>query len=87
MIKILGSGCKKCETLEKNTVEAADELKLNLSIEHVRDFGEIVKYGVMSTPALVINEKVVSYCIVVCDLRSGNSSSRGNSNRKIKHGK
>lgn len=59
-IKILGSGCQKCNTLEENTVTAIKELGLDLKIEHVKDFSEIAKYGVMSTPALCIGDKVVS---------------------------
>lgn len=60
-IKILGSGCKKCETLEKNTQLALDELNIDLPIVHITDFGEIASYGVMSTPAIVVDEKVISY--------------------------
>jgi len=59
-IKILGSGCKKCKALEANTREGIAELNLEANIEHVTDMGEIMAYGVMSTPALVINDKVVS---------------------------
>lgn len=58
IIKILGSGCKKCNKLEKNTKQAIEEMGLDASIEKVTDFKEIVKYGVMQTPALVVNEKV-----------------------------
>lgn len=60
IIKILGSGCKKCVQLEKNTQEALEELKLQASVEKLTDFIEIAKYGVMQTPALVIDEKVVA---------------------------
>ena len=60
-VKILGSGCKKCNDLEKNVVEALKELRESSEVEHVTDFTAIAKYGVMSTPALVIDEKVVSY--------------------------
>lgn len=60
-IKILGSGCKKCNLLEASTIEALRELGMNDKVEHVTDFAEIATYGVMSTPALVINDKVVSY--------------------------
>lgn len=61
VIKILGSGCKYCVTLAENTKQALDELNLNETIEKVTDFAEIAKYGVMSTPALVIDEKVMSF--------------------------
>lgn len=60
-IKVLGSGCAKCNALEKSVVDALGELGLDLPVGHVRDFAEIAAYGVMSTPALVIDEKVVSY--------------------------
>ncbi|WP_304622580.1 thioredoxin family protein [Peptoniphilus sp. KCTC 25270] len=60
-VKILGSGCSSCEKLEKNTKEALEELGMKEEISHVRDFAEIAKYGVMSTPALVLDEKVLSY--------------------------
>lgn len=60
-IKILGSGCAKCNKLEESVKQALLELNLNLPIEHVRDFEQIALYGVMSTPALVINNEVVSF--------------------------
>ncbi len=59
IVKILGGGCAKCNKLEKNAIEALDELGKEYEIEHVTDFAEIAKYGVMSTPALVVDEKVV----------------------------
>ncbi|MGL5205990.1 MAG: thioredoxin family protein [Acidaminococcaceae bacterium] len=60
-IKILGSGCKNCITLADNTKAALAELGEEAELEKVTDFAEIAKYGVMSTPGLVIDEKVVSY--------------------------
>lgn len=60
-IKILGSGCAKCIALERSTREALAELNVEESIDHITDFSQIASYGVMSTPALVINGKVVSY--------------------------
>ncbi len=59
-VKILGGGCAKCNELEKSTVEALIELGMDSSVEHITDFSVIATYGVMSTPALVIDEKVVS---------------------------
>ncbi len=59
-IKVLGSGCKNCTTLAENVKTAAKELDLTIELEKVEDFAEIARYGVMQTPALVINEKVVS---------------------------
>ena len=57
-IKILGSGCPKCKQLEANAKKAVDELKIKADIEKVTDVGEIVEYGVMSTPAIVIDGEV-----------------------------
>jgi len=61
IIKILGSGCKNCITLGENTKRALDELGMEAEIVKVTDIKDIMSYGVMSTPALVIDEKVVSY--------------------------
>lgn len=58
-IKILGSGCDKCQTLEARTKQALLDLDLDAPIDHVRDEIEIASYGVMSTPALVIDGAVV----------------------------
>lgn len=60
-IKILGSGCKKCNELEANTKSALEQLGMDIAIDHVTDFAEIAAYGVMTTPALVYNDKVLSY--------------------------
>ena len=60
-IKILGSGCPNCKVLEANTKRALEELKIKADVEKVTDIARIMEYGVMSTPALVVNEKVVSY--------------------------
>ncbi len=59
-IKILGSGCAKCNQLEKATREAMEQLGIDEPIDHVTDFAKIAEYGVMSTPALVVDGKVVS---------------------------
>ncbi len=61
IIKVLGSGCKSCLALGDNVKEALQEMKLDAELVKITDFGEIAAYGVMSTPALVVNEKVVSY--------------------------
>ena len=58
-IKVLGTGCTKCKTLESVTRQAADELQLNATIEKVEDIQKIMGYGIMRTPGLVINGKVV----------------------------
>jgi len=60
-IKVLGSGCPNCKILEANTKKALEELKIKAKVEKITDIGEIMSYGVMSTPALVIDKKVVSY--------------------------
>ncbi|PSM52260.1 thioredoxin family protein (Thioredoxin_3 domain) [Campylobacter blaseri] len=59
-VKILGTGCAKCNELEKLTTQSLKELNINTNVKHIKDLFEISKYGVMSTPALVINEKVVT---------------------------
>jgi len=58
-IKILGPGCTNCKTLDKITREVVEKNGINATITKVEDIMEIMKYGVMSTPALVIDEKVV----------------------------
>ncbi|NOQ26885.1 MAG: thioredoxin family protein [Bacteroidales bacterium] len=58
-IKVLGSGCAKCKTLEKVTREAVAELSLDATVEKVEDIQKIIEYGVMITPALVIDGQVV----------------------------
>ncbi len=58
-IKILGGGCPNCTLLYNNVMSALRELKIEAEVEKIQDFVQISEYGVMSTPALVINEKVV----------------------------
>lgn len=58
-IKILGSGCTNCTNLEINTRTALERLGLAVDIDKVTDPAEIVAWGVMSTPALVIDDEVV----------------------------
>lgn len=57
-IKILGSGCANCKKLEANAKEAVKELNIEANVTKVQDIKDIMKYGVMRTPAIVINEKV-----------------------------
>lgn len=59
-IKILGSGCKKCVALADNAKAAAQTAGIDFKIEKVTDIVAIAGYGIMSTPGLVIDEKVVS---------------------------
>jgi small redox-active disulfide protein 2 len=61
IIKVLGAGCANCKTLERLTRDAVDALGLHATIEKVEDYPTIMGYGVMSTPALVIDDKVVAY--------------------------
>lgn len=58
IIKILGTGCSKCKKLEANTKEAVKELGIEASIEKVENVQDIMTYGVMSTPALVVDDQV-----------------------------
>lgn len=57
-IKILGPGCPKCKTLEKLTREVVTQNGIQATITKVEDITEIMKYHIMATPALVVNEKV-----------------------------
>lgn len=59
-IKVLGSGCDKCKKLEANVKEAISALGIEATVEKIEDFKLIMAYGVMQTPALVIDEKVKS---------------------------
>lgn len=59
-VKVLGSGCARCGALEDAVQAALTELGMDVSIDHVTDFAQIAAYGVMTTPALVVDGKVVS---------------------------
>ncbi len=59
-IRILGTGCKKCRQLETLTRHAVAELELDADIEKVTDAGEIASWGVMATPALVVDDRIVA---------------------------
>ncbi|MFW6347525.1 MAG: thioredoxin family protein [Cyclonatronaceae bacterium] len=58
-IKVLGPGCAKCKTLESNVAQALSELNSDIKLEKVTDYEEIMSYDIMSTPALVVDEKVL----------------------------
>lgn len=58
-IKVLGTGCAKCSNLEKQTKQAIDELGISATVTKVEDIMEIMQFGVMTTPALVVDGKVV----------------------------
>ncbi len=57
-VKILGSGCAKCNEMERLARQAVETLGIDATVEHVSDFGEIMAFGVMTTPALVIDGQV-----------------------------
>lgn len=59
-VKVLGSGCANCNALEQAAKEALARLGMDTAVGHVTDFAQIAAYGVMSTPALVVDGQVVS---------------------------
>lgn len=61
VIKILGGGCANCKVLYNNAEKACKDLKIEAELVKVEDFSEISKYNVMSTPALVVDEKIVGF--------------------------
>lgn len=58
-IKVLGSGCKNCHALYENAQKAVADMGLNIETEYITDLQKVMEYGVMSMPALVVNDKVV----------------------------
>lgn len=59
-IKVLGAGCKSCHEMFENTKAAVKNAGLSVEVEYITDMEKVMGYGVMSMPALVINEKIVS---------------------------
>ena len=59
-IKVLGAGCKSCHEMYENVKQTVRNIGLNIEVEYITDMQIIMEYGVMSMPALVVNEKVVS---------------------------
>ena len=59
-IKVLGAGCKSCHEMYENTKKALEKAGINIEVEYVTDMEKVMAYGIMSMPALVINEQVVS---------------------------
>ncbi|KOR34526.1 MULTISPECIES: thioredoxin family protein [Planktothricoides] len=59
-VEVLGTGCKKCQQLEANAKEAIAALNLEAEVVHIKDPMQIVERGVMKTPALVVNDTLVS---------------------------
>ena len=66
-IKILGTGCKKCQTLETKVRELVSSNGINAEVEKVTDINKMMDYGIMMTPGLVINEEVKSTGIIPKD--------------------
>jgi small redox-active disulfide protein 2 len=58
-IKILGTGCAKCNQLEKATKEVLKEMGIDVQLEHIKDINKIMEYPILTTPGLVINEELV----------------------------
>ena len=58
-VKVLGSGCKRCEAAEAMVKDAASKLGIDVTVEKVTDYAEIAKFGITSTPGIVIDGKVV----------------------------
>ena len=67
IVKVLGSGCAKCNKLEEKVKEVAAKNNIQAEFVKITDIQEIMKYKIMMTPGLVINEKVVSYGIIPKD--------------------
>lgn len=63
-IKILGTGCPNCQKLEANTKQALSELKMEAEVEKITDMEKIMSYGIMSLPAIVADDKVISYGLI-----------------------
>jgi len=66
-VKVLGTGCKKCQTLEAKVIDLVATNQIDATIEKVTDIQEMVNYGIMMTPGLIINEKVKSFGIIPKD--------------------
>jgi len=61
IIKILGTGCANCKRAKALAAEVVSELVIDATVEEVTDIADIMSYGIMSTPGIVIDEKVVGY--------------------------
>ena len=66
-VKVLGTGCKKCQNLENKVRELVAINNIDANVEKVTDIQEMVNYGIMTTPGLIINEKVKSFGIIPKD--------------------
>ena len=67
IVKILGTGCKKCKTLEEKVKEIIRLNNIDAAVEKVSDIQEMIKYGIMMTPGLVVNEQVKSSGVIPKD--------------------
>ena len=59
-VKVYGSGCKGCQTLHQNVIDARAEMNLVANVEYITDLQKVMEAGIMSMPTLYVNEKVVS---------------------------
>ncbi|MGQ9642850.1 MAG: thioredoxin family protein [Ignavibacterium sp.] len=66
-VKILGTGCKKCQTLEAKVRDLVAVNNIDAAVEKVTDIQEMVNYGIMMTPGLIINEQLKSFGIIPKD--------------------
>ncbi len=66
-VKVLGTGCKKCQTLEAKIRDLVAANNIDAAIEKVTDIGEMLNYNIMMTPGLVINEEVKSFGVIPKD--------------------
>lgn len=66
-VKVLGTGCKKCQNLENKVRELVASNNIDATVEKITDIQEMVNYGIMMTPGLIINEKVKSAGIIPKD--------------------
>ena len=67
VVKVLGTGCARCKNLEAKVREVLSKNNIDAEVEKVEDIPEIMKYGILMTPGLVVNEKVVSSGIIPKD--------------------
>ncbi len=67
VVKILGTGCKKCQTLEAKVRDLIAANNINADVEKVTDINEMVRYGIMMTPGLIINEEIKSFGVIPKD--------------------
>lgn len=59
-MKVLGAGCKSCHEQYENAKQAIEDMGLSVEVEYITDMQKVMEYGVMSMPALVVNEKVIA---------------------------